>query len=83
MKMQYELLSNKFDDQDTNASAVDLIRSMASGTRAHHASALKFGLRGGFSRVIVEPTALFGFGATLQPSVAEPSRPSSKVKMRR
>ena len=50
MKMQYELLRNRFDDHETNAPAANLIKSMADGTRTHHASALKFGLREGFSR---------------------------------
>ena len=45
MKMQHELLSDKLDDRDTNASAVELIKSMADGTGAHRADALKFGLR--------------------------------------
>ena len=50
-KMQYELLSDRFaNDPDTNASSLDLIKSMAGGTRTHHAGALKFGLREGFSR---------------------------------
>ena len=80
MKMQYELLSNKFDNQDTNASAMDLIRSMASGTRVHHASALKFGLREGFSRAVVEPTDLEDFVMTpVQPSfILPPSRINRK-----
>jgi hypothetical protein len=51
MEMQYELLSYRFaDDSNTNASAVNLIKNMADGTLAHHAGALKFGLREGFSR---------------------------------
>lgn len=81
MKMQYELLSNKFDNQDTNASAMDLIRSMASGTRVHHASALKFGLREGFSRAVVEPTDLEDFVMTPLPSnlfIPPPSRMNRK-----
>jgi len=49
MKMQYELLTDKFDGDDTTATVVDLIKSMAEGTGAHHAGALKFGLREGFS----------------------------------
>jgi len=49
MRMQRELLSDKFGDKDTKASAVSLIKNMASGTGAHHAGALKFGLREGFS----------------------------------
>jgi len=49
MRMQRELLSDKFGDHDTNASAVNLIKNMAGGTGAHHAGALKFGLREGFS----------------------------------
>ena len=49
MKIQYELLTDKFDDKDTTASTVGLIRSMAEGAGAHHVSALKFGLREGFS----------------------------------
>ena len=54
--MQYELLSDRFaDDADTNASALDLIKSMAGGTRANHAGALKFGLREGFSRIDPPP----------------------------
>ena len=48
MKMQYELLTDKFDDLDMTASAVGLIKGMAEGTDAHHADALKFGLREGF-----------------------------------
>ena len=68
MKLQYELLSDKFNGQETNASTADLIKSMADGTRTHHASALKFGLREGFSRTepaLVEkrsetPPGLFG-----------------------
>lgn len=56
-KMQYELLSHKFaNDPDANAAALDLIKSMADGTRVHHAGALKFGLREGFSRF--KPTAI-------------------------
>lgn len=53
--MQYELLRDKFDNQLTNSSAVDLIESMADGTHTHHASALKFGLREGLSRAKVMP----------------------------
>jgi hypothetical protein len=49
MKMQCELLNNKFDDQETTASAVDLIKSMTGGTCTHHAGALKLALREGFS----------------------------------
>jgi len=48
MKMQYELLSDKFV-HDTTTSVVGLIRGMADGSGAHHAGALKFGLREGFS----------------------------------
>jgi len=48
MRMQRELLSDKLSDRDTNASAVNLIKNMAGGTGAHHAGALKFGLREGF-----------------------------------
>ena len=55
MKMQYELLRDKFDNQETNASAVGLIKNMADGTRTHHANAFKFGLREGFSRT--KPTS--------------------------
>ncbi|KAF9785369.1 hypothetical protein BJ322DRAFT_1108808 [Thelephora terrestris] len=58
MKMQYELLRDKFNNQDTNASAVDLIKSIADGTRAHHGSALKYGLRKGFSRTVPPPPQL-------------------------
>ena len=47
--MQCELLNGKFDDQDTTASAVDLIKNMTSGTGIHQAGALKLGLREGFS----------------------------------
>lgn len=56
MKMQYELLSEKFGDPETNTSAATLIRSMADGTGTHHAGALKFGLREGFSRKRQAPT---------------------------
>lgn len=49
MRMQYEILSEDPDDPKTTASAVDLIKSMAGGAGAHHADALKFGLREGFS----------------------------------
>ena len=49
MRMQRELLGDKFGDRDTNTSAVNLIKNMAGGTGAHHAGALKFGLREGFS----------------------------------
>ena len=49
MRMQRELLSDKFGDDDTKTSAVSLIKNMAGGTGAHHAGALKFGLREGFS----------------------------------
>jgi len=49
MKMQYELLTYNFCDPDTTASVADLIKSMAGGAGAHHADALKFGLREGFS----------------------------------
>ena len=55
MKMQYKLLSDDFDDHDTNASAVELIKSMANGTRTDHADALKFGLREGFFRTWPTP----------------------------
>jgi len=48
-KMQYELLAGEFDDHNTTASAVDLIKNMADGTGARHTDALKFGLREGFS----------------------------------
>jgi len=51
MKMQYELLGDGFEDRDAKASSVNLIKGMAGGTGAHRASALKFGLREGFSRV--------------------------------
>ena len=51
MEIQYELLSNKYDELSTSASAVDLIKDMAGGTGPHHAGALKFGLREGFLRV--------------------------------
>jgi len=53
--MQYELLSDKFEDLYTNASSINLIKSMADGTGAGRASALKFGLREGFSRVSSSP----------------------------
>lgn len=57
MEMQYELLSDTFaDDSNINASAVNLIKNMADGARAHHAGALKFGLREGFSQMM--PAAL-------------------------
>jgi hypothetical protein len=49
MKMQCELLNDKFDDQNTTASAVDLIKNMTGGTGMHQAGALKLGLREGFS----------------------------------
>ena len=49
MKMQQGLLSDKFDDRDTNASVVELVKNMADGTGAHHAGALKLGLRKRFS----------------------------------
>jgi len=49
MRMQRELLNDKFGDNDTKASAVSLIKNMAGGTGSHHAGALKFGLREGFS----------------------------------
>ena len=49
MRMQRELLSDKFGDHDTNVSAVSSIKNMADGTGTHHADALKFGLREGFS----------------------------------
>jgi len=49
MKMEYDLLSVKFDDHDMNTSVVGLIRDMADGSGAHHAGALKYGLREGFS----------------------------------
>ena len=55
MKVQYELLSDKFDERSTSASAVDLIKSMADGTGSRHADALRFGLREGFSRVRQAP----------------------------
>jgi len=55
LKMQSELLAETFDDRDTTASAVDLIKSMAGGAGAHHASALKLGLRKGFSSVRPKP----------------------------
>ena len=68
MRMQYKLL-DEHDDSKTTAFAVDLIKGMADGTRVHHASALKFGLREGFSlvRPIVLQTQeqapqIFGFG---------------------
>lgn len=54
MRMQYELLSKEPDDRNTTTSAVDIIKSMAGGTGAHHAGALKFGLREGFS--LARPT---------------------------
>ena len=47
--MQCELLNNKFNDQDTTASAVDFIKNMTGGTGIHQAGALKLGLREGFS----------------------------------
>lgn len=57
--MQYELLSDRFaNDPDTNASAMDLIKSMASGSRESHAGALKFGLREGFSRFKTAPVEI-------------------------
>jgi len=49
MKMQYALLSDKFDDHDTTTSVVNLIGGMADGSGAHYAGALKCGLREGFS----------------------------------
>ena len=64
MRMQHELLREKFDDCDTAASATDLIKSMARGGDAHHAGALKFGLREGFSRPLpVEGRVQPGVGA--------------------
>jgi len=51
MKMQYELLSEDLNDHDTAASVVGLIKSMVDGSGMHHAGALKFGLREGFSLV--------------------------------
>ena len=50
MEMQHGLLSDKLDDRDTNPSAVELIKSMADGTSAYRAGALKFGLRELFNR---------------------------------
>ena len=49
MRMQRELLSDKFCDGNTKTSAIGLIKNMAGSTGAHHAGALKFGLREGFS----------------------------------
>ena len=49
MKIQYKLLTEKFDDPDTTVSTADLIKSMANGNGAHHAGALKLGLREGLS----------------------------------
>ena len=71
--MQYELLSDRFSDYaDTNASALDFIKSMAGGTRAHHAGALKFGLREGFSRLEPAPIKMIQtFGK--QPSGKKPT----------
>ena len=51
MKMQYGLLTERFDNPETTASIADLIKSMANGTGTHHADALKLGLREGFSLV--------------------------------
>ena len=51
MRMQYDLLGDRFDDRNTTASTADLIKSMAGGGGAHHAVALKFGLRKDFSHV--------------------------------
>jgi len=47
MRMQRELLSDKFGDRDTNTSVV-LIKNMVDGTGAYHAGTLKFGLREDF-----------------------------------
>ena len=52
MKVQYELLTQKFDDLDTTVSTTDLIKSMANGTGARHASVLKLGLREGLSSTL-------------------------------
>jgi len=49
MKMQYELLTEKFDNLDTTVFTRDLIKNMANGTGARRAGALKLGLREGFS----------------------------------
>ena len=45
MEMQYRLLSDDFDDSDTDASGAELVKSMADGTSAYRAGALKHGLR--------------------------------------
>lgn len=55
MEMHYELLSGMPDERDTNASMAGLIKSMAGGALPHQAGALKFGLRGGFSRANPTP----------------------------
>jgi hypothetical protein len=63
MKMQYELLSDRFaDDPNANLLAASLLKGMADGSRAHHVAALKFGLREGFSR--------------MNPTTAEPATPT-------
>ena len=56
--MQCKLLNDKFNDQDTTASAVDLIKNMTGGTGIHKAGALKLGLREGFS--FAHPVLLVG-----------------------
>jgi len=49
MKMQWELLNDNYDNDNTSASAVDIIKRMTNGNTAYRASALKLGLRNGFS----------------------------------
>ena len=74
MKMQYELLTEWFDNPDTALSTADLIKGMANGTGAHHAGALKLGLREGFS--LVRP----GLPDTLQ--LSPPSTQQRRARRR-
>ena len=78
MEIQYELLSDKFDELSTNASAVDLIKDMAGGTGPHHAGALKFGLREGFLRVWQTPIE-----PSPPPSIGSPEPPDRKKKKKK
>lgn len=50
MKMQHELLYDKFDDDTTTDESVGFIADMLGGDSVHRAGALKAGLRKGLPR---------------------------------
>jgi len=52
MKMQYELLYDKFNDDTTTDEGVEFIASMLGGDSVHRAGALKAGLRKGLPRCV-------------------------------